>query len=249
MLENRARIGVSRIALAAVLVAVVTIAGVAAYLSLAPSGQATSTRNSSTTSSSVTPLRVTVTAVPPSPLISPGETQNYSSIMVSAAGLGLNGALTVKAFPPSGLSVVLNQTAVPLSEVAQPVPMVLKASSGISPGNYTVSIETSSSAVPASNETFKVQVVPMLVIMEDLAFHPGNVTAAKGTPITWLNLDSTIGCCDPGYHTVSFLSGANTTSPILKRFGSWSYAFGTDGNVDYYCTIHPYMKGQVKVTG
>ena len=253
MLETRARIGVSRIALAAALVAVVALAGVAAYVAIAPSGQATSTRTSSSTSSSTStlaaPPSVTVTAVPPSPLISPGETQNYSSILISAAGPGANATITVRAFPPTGLSLVLNQTSVPLAEVAQSIPIVLKASPGISPGNYTVTIETNSSAVAASNETFKVQVVPVLVIMQDLAFHPANITVARGTPVTWLNLDSTIGCCDPGYHTVSFLSGATATSPILKMFYSWSYTFGTDGVVDYYCTIHPYMKGQVTVTG
>jgi len=249
VLGTRARIGVSRIALTAALVAVVAIAGVAAYIALAPSGQASSTRTSSPTSSSSAPPSITLTAVPSSPLISPGETQNYSSILVSATGPGPNGTVMVRAFPPSGLSLVLNQTSVPLSEVAQSIPIVLRASPGISPGNYTVTVETSSSAVPASNETFEVQVVPMLVIMQALAFHPANITAARGTPVTWLNLDSTVGCCDPGYHTVSFLSGANATSPVLKRFDSWSYTFSTDGAVDYYCTIHPFMKGQVTVTG
>jgi plastocyanin len=252
-LAGCARVGVSKTALAAALVAVVALAGVAAYVVMAPSGQATSTHTLSSTSSSTSTLSaqrsVTVTAVPPSPLISPGETQNYSSILVSAAGSEANATLTVRAFPPSGLSLVLNQTSVPLTEVAQSIPIVLKASPGISPGNYTVTIETSSSAVAASNETFKVQVVPMLVIMQDLAFHPANITVARGTQVTWLNLDSTIGCCDPGYHTVSFLSGANATSPVLKLFYSWSYTFGTDGVVDYYCTIHPFMKGQVTVNG
>ena len=233
-METRARAGVSRTALAAALVAIVAIAGVAAYFVLAPHSSA--------------PLNVTLTAVPPTLLISPGETQNYSSVLVSASGPA-NGTLTVRAFSPSGLSVALNQTSVPLSEVAQSIPIVLKASPGMSPGNYTVTIETSSSSGSSSNETFKVQVVPMLVIMQDLAFHPGNITVARGTPVTWLNLDSTIGCCDPGYHTVSFLSGANATSPILKRFNWWTYTFGADGVVDYYCTIHPYMKGQVTVTG
>jgi plastocyanin len=182
-------------------------------------------------------------------MISPGQTQNYSLIQVSAAGSGLSGNVTVRAFPPTGLSLVLSQTSVPLSG-NQSIPVVLKAAPGLSPGNYSVTIETSSDAIPAKNQTFNVQVVPMLVIMLDLAFHPTNITVPRGTPVTWLNLDSTIGCCDPGYHTVSFLSGANATSPILKRFNSWSYTFGTDGLVDYYCTIHPaVMKGQVTVTG
>lgn len=249
-METRHRIGVSSVVLAAALVAVVAIAGVAAYVTLMPSGHTASTRTSSTSSTSTpAPLAVTVTTVPSSPLISPGETQNYSSILVSAAGAGANGTLTMRAFSPSGLSLVLNQTSVPLSDAAQSIPFVMKASPGISPGNYTVTIETSSGGATASNATFKVQVVQMLVIMKDLAFHPANITVGRGTPVTWLNLDSTVGCCDPGYHTVSLLSGANSTSPILKLFNSWSITFGADGVVDYYCTIHPYMKGQVTVTG
>jgi plastocyanin len=245
-LKARPRAGVSRIALALALVVVVAIAGVAAYVALTPSGPSTVSRVSSTTSA---PPDVTVAAVPPSPLISPGQTQNYSLIQVSATGSGLNATVTVRAFPPPGLSVVLDQTSASLLG-NQSIPVVLKAAPGLSPGNYSVTIETSSDTIPAKNQTFDVQVVPMLVIMLDLAFHPANATVPRGTPVTWLNLDSTIGCCDPGYHTVSFLSGANATSPILKRFNSWSYTFGTDGIVDYYCTIHPVaMRGEITVTG
>ena len=112
-----------------------------------------------------------------------------------------------------------------------------------------MTVETFSSTVAAKNQTFTIGVVPMLVIMQNLAFHPQNITVAKGTAVTWLNLDSTIGCCDPGNHDVSFTSGANATSPILTRYENWTYTFGTDVVVDYYCTIHPYMKGQVTVTG
>ena len=250
-MKARSRVGVSRIALAAALVVVVVIAGVGAYLALAPSGHPASTTVSSTTTASTlsSALSVAVAAVPPSPLISPGETQNYSSIQVSPAGSGATGTLAVRAFAPSGLSLLLNQTSVPLSEGVQSIPTVLVASQGISPGNYTVTVEISSSAVPASNTTFVIRVVPMLITMLDVAFHPADATVAKGTPVTWLNLDSTIGCCDPGYHTVSFTSGANATSPVMKRFDSYTYTFGTDGVVDYYCTIHPFMKGQVTVTG
>jgi plastocyanin len=71
-----------------------------------------------------------------------------------------------------------------------------------------------------------------------------------GTSVSWINLDSTIGCCDPGSHNVVFLSGANAFSPTLKRLDSWSYTFGTQGIVEYYCSIHPLvMKGQVTVAG
>jgi plastocyanin len=246
----RARAGVSRIALAAALVAVVAVAGVAAYLASTPSAPSTSTRITSTTSTFAAPLNVTMTAVPFSLLISPGQTQNYSFVQVSAAGSGLGGTLTVSAFPPSGLSMVLNQTSVPFSDGIQSIPVVLKADLGLSPGNYSVTLEVSSSTGHARNQTVEVHVMPMLVTMQDLAFHPANITVAKGTRVTAEPMiDSTIGCCDPGNHDVSFTSGGNATFPILSRFESWSYTFGTDGAVDYYCTIHPFMKGQVTVTG
>ena len=89
----------------------------------------------------------------------------------------------------------------------------------------------------------------MLVIMHDFAFHPTDINIRRGTPVTWLNLDSTIGCCDPGLHDVSFTVGVNATSPQLNRFQSWSLTFGKDGSYYYYCTIHPYMVGEVTVTG
>jgi plastocyanin len=97
-----------------------------------------------------------------------------------------------------------------------------------------------------------VDVVQELVIMQDLAFHPQNVTVPVWTTVTWVNLDTNIGCCDPGLHDVSFLPGpnANLTSPILHRYVSWSFAFKSPGVVDYYCTIHAaFMKAEVTVTG
>jgi len=236
-------------ALAAALVGVVAVAGIAAYFVSAPSTPSTTKVVSSTSSSFAAPLSVTVTVVPPSPLISPGETQNYTLIQVSSAGSASGGTLNVTVFPPKGLSLVLNQTTVPLSNGTQSIPTVLKADPGLSPGNYSMTVETGSSTTPERNQTFRVQVVPMLVTIQDLAFHPQNITLARGTRVTWLNLDSTIGCCDPGNHDVSFTSGANATSPILKRYDTWSYALSADGVVDYYCTIHPFMKGQVTVTG
>src|SRR5208282_4863369 len=180
------RVGLSRVALATALVAVVAIAGLGAYVAFAPSGPATTTRTSSTTSTSSTSstaASVTVALAPPSPMVSPGETQNYSLVEVSVAGSGTGGTLNLEAFPPSGLSLVFNQTSVPLSGGTQSVPVMLKAAAGLSPGNYSVIIETTSSAAAATNHTFTVQVVPMLVIMQDFAFHPQNITVTSGTRV------------------------------------------------------------------
>ncbi len=247
-MKSGARVGISRIALTVALIVLVVGAGVAIYLTSKPAGPST-TASSSTSESSTLAASLNVTMIPPSPLVAPGQTQNYSLIEVQATGSGLSGTIAVRAFAPPGLSLLLNQTSVSLSATPQPMPVMLRADPGLSPGKYKVTVEASSSFSPADNQTFTIDVVPMLVIMQNLAFHPQNITVAKGTSVTWLNLDSTIGCCDPGNHDISFTSGANATSPILTRFESWTYTFGADEVVDYFCTIHPFMKGQVTVTG
>jgi plastocyanin len=252
-LEIRTRAGVSKIVAVFAMTVVVAVAGVAAYDAFGPSGQSTTAAVSSAVTSSTSsgaPPEVTMVPPPPlMPLISPGQTQNYSGVVLQPAEASPDVSLTLKAIAPAGLSFVLNQTSVLLSGISQTIPVVLKADPSLSPGNYEVTVEVTSGAFPAENKTFTVGVVAELVIIQSVAYHPQNITVSKGTAVTWINLDSTIGCCDPGNHDVGFLSGANATSPILKRYESWSYTFGEDGVVEYYCTIHPWMKGQVTVTG
>ncbi len=228
--------------------AVVAVAGIAAYVALTPASSNSSRSTSSATS--VAAPAVDVAISPGTPLIAPGQTQNYSAVEVtSGGGAALTGTLAVTAFAPDGLSFVLNKTSVGLASLPQTIPVTVKADPGLAPGKYEVTVETSSQGAAARNQTFTVQVVQALVVMQDLAFHPQNLTVSAGTSVTWIDLDTTIGCCDPGNHDVSFLSGANATSPIMTRFDSWTYAFGAPGVVEYYCTIHAFMKGQVTVTG
>jgi plastocyanin len=100
----------------------------------------------------------------------------------------------------------------------------------------------------ARNQTFTVVVVQALVVMERMTFVPGIVNVAQGTTVYWMNLDSTIGCCDPGYHNVVFGDVANASSPVLKRLGTWNFTFEAPGQFHYICSIHPWMVGEVNVT-
>ena len=59
-------------------------------------------------------------------------------------------------------------------------------------------------------------------------FEPPTLTVSKGTTVTWTNADSTL-------HTVT--SGKTFQHP-----------FNTAGTFDYYCTLHPWMKGKVVVS-
>lgn len=230
-----------------VLIVVLGAAALGAYEALSSSSHSSSPSSSSSSTSSNSGSPPQVTVLPQTPLISPGQTQNYTILELQPPATSPEETVTLKAFSPPGLSLVPAQSSVSLSSITQNVAIQIKADSGLASGRYRVTIEVGSGA--AENTTFTVQVVPELVLMQDVGFHPQNISVSKGTTVTWINLDSMIGCCDPGNHDVSFLSGPNATSPILKRYDSWNFTFGTDAVVDYYCTIHPYMKGQVTVTG
>jgi len=245
-LRPASRPGVSKVVAVVALVAVVSVAGAALYLTSSYSCCQSTT--STTTKSS--PL-YTLTVSPTVPLISPGQTQNYTTVEVNNAfGFSPTQNMTMKVFSPAGLTVTLENATISLANDPQSMSITMKAASSLAPGNYTVTIEGTPVGVKGNNQTLDVEVVPMLVTIQDLAFHPQNLTVAAGTRVYWINLDYQIGCCDPGNHNVVFLSGATGNSPTLKRLDSWSYLFSSPGVVEYYCSIHPLiMKGQVTVTG
>jgi copper binding plastocyanin/azurin family protein len=73
----------------------------------------------------------------------------------------------------------------------------------------------------------------------------------KGIPtkstVTWTNNDDS-------YHTIT--SGDALTGPdrqfdsgILSPKTRWSFTFNNPGEYNYFCTVHPFMRGLIKVTG
>ncbi|HXW37830.1 MAG TPA: plastocyanin/azurin family copper-binding protein [Nitrososphaerales archaeon] len=177
-------------------------------------------------------------------VVSPGLSVNYSTLELNPASTGGPATLVVSA--PPGLTVGLSTSTVSASQPG-PISVTLNASAGISPGNYTFSVQEQQSG-GKQIQRFGVDVVPALVIILHERYNPNDLNVTKGTEVTWINLDSQIGCCDPGYHTVTFTSGANASSPILKRLDYWSYTFDDDGSYDYHCTIHLFMLGRVNVS-
>jgi len=121
----------------------------------------------------------------------------------------------------------------------------------VSTVNATSQTETSNStaesAVP-SNST--------VVMIENFAYIPANLTVNVGTTVTWVNKD-TVG------HTVTEGDPNSPKQPALRAFDSsnqvsgnvtllqpgqsWSYTFTTPGTYEYYCIVHPYMTGQITV--
>jgi plastocyanin len=77
------------------------------------------------------------------------------------------------------------------------------------------------------------------VTMGDLFFSPASVTVAIGDTVTWRNTGD-------APHNATADDGSFRT-PDLNKGGSASHTFDQAGTFSYICTIHPQMKGTVRV--
>jgi len=106
------------------------------------------------------------------------------------------------------------------------------------------SLETQESAQVESEEvsTQEESVVASDVVevsIMDFAYSPANLTVAPGTTVIWTNMDAVA-------HTVT---GDYFTSDTLNSGDSYVYTFDKSGVYNYFCSIHPKMKGKVTVEG
>ncbi|HEV2110111.1 MAG TPA: cupredoxin family copper-binding protein [Gammaproteobacteria bacterium] len=72
-------------------------------------------------------------------------------------------------------------------------------------------------------------------------FDPEVLTIPAGTTVTWSNKDEVP-------HTVMSSDKRFTSSGALDTGDTYSYTFTTAGSYEYFCTLHPFMKGKVVVT-
>jgi plastocyanin len=77
------------------------------------------------------------------------------------------------------------------------------------------------------------------VTMGDFFFSPASVTVAVGDTVTWHNTGQ-------APHTATANDGSFDTGTI-NAGGSGSHTFSSAGTFSYICTIHPNMKGTVRV--
>lgn len=71
-------------------------------------------------------------------------------------------------------------------------------------------------------------------------YQPLRIQVEEGAEVTWTNNDSVV-------HTVTDVNNA-FDSNLINADESWSYTFNTEGTYNYYCTMHPWMRGAVEVT-
>jgi plastocyanin len=72
------------------------------------------------------------------------------------------------------------------------------------------------------------------------AFQPADVTVPAGSAVRWLNDDT-------GGHTVTAVDGS-FDSGVLTVGSDFTEVFEAAGSFDYFCAIHPEMRGTVTVT-
>jgi len=78
----------------------------------------------------------------------------------------------------------------------------------------------------------------------DRCYIPSLIVIQKGKQVTWVNEDSAFHTITSGFYdtpTDLFDSGH------LDPFESYTLTFDETGTYDYFCTLHPWMKGQVVV--
>jgi len=80
--------------------------------------------------------------------------------------------------------------------------------------------------------------------VNDNCYVPSLIVIEKGKQVTWVNEDSAFHSVTSGFYTVPtelFDSG------YLDPFESYTLTFDEVGTYDYFCILHPWMKGQVIV--
>jgi len=75
------------------------------------------------------------------------------------------------------------------------------------------------------------------VDISNFAFDPATITVDKGSTVTWINKDSVA-------HTIT---GTGFDSGSFDTGQNYSHKFDQAGTYEYYCAIHPSMKGTVVV--
>ena len=105
-------------------------------------------------------------------------------------------------------------------------------------GGYFILNNNNNMSSNSSNTTTQSS-VPGMVTIQSYAFSPSTVTVNKGDTVTWLNKDSVT-------HRIvandgSFDLGDQASGSSVK------FTFTKSGTFNYYCSIHPSMKGVVIV--
>ena len=93
--------------------------------------------------------------------------------------------------------------------------------------------------------------------VEDKCLNPSTITVPVGTTVKWINNDGaghtvTGGDAnDPATWGTLTIGGAvfDSSFPLIKPRGEWSFTFTEEGEFPYVCQVHPWNVGKVIVGG
>ena len=77
-------------------------------------------------------------------------------------------------------------------------------------------------------------------------FSPNPITVAPGTEVEWKNGDTVSHTVTSGKVTDDS-AGSLFDSGLIKKGADFKFTFANAGTFDYFCTVHPWMTGQVIV--
>jgi plastocyanin len=78
----------------------------------------------------------------------------------------------------------------------------------------------------------------LAIMIDNFTFEPAQLTIKAGTAVIWKNRDDIP-------HTV--VSAGKFRSKTLDTDDSYSFTFTAAGDYTYFCSLHPHMKGTIKV--
>jgi plastocyanin len=129
------------------------------------------------------------------------------------------------------------------SEVTQNATM-LNTTGGNTTGNGTMMAGNSTTASASGSE---IDIAQGSSAPSNAKFYePPTLTVPTGTTVTWKNIDSTLHTVTSG-SAESGVSGTEFDSSYMAGGKTFQHTFSSAGTFDYYCTLHPFMKGQVVV--
>jgi amicyanin len=106
------------------------------------------------------------------------------------------------------------------------------------PGPTALPVAPVQTATPVQTAEL-VRAVDTVVKIENFTFNQQRVTIKVGTTVTWVNEDDIP-------HTATS-STKLFNSKTLDTNDKFSFTFTTPGTYEYFCALHPHMKGSIVV--
>jgi plastocyanin len=107
-----------------------------------------------------------------------------------------------------------------------------------------------SSGISSQMDELQVKILEGSSIQGNPGYEPSRVKATKDNLITWINADVAPHTVTSGVSADDAKSGMLFDSGSLgqgQKFSMPASQLGATGNYDYYCIVHPFMKGMITI--